>query len=73
MNNKSLELLQQIAIDVAVIKNRLDNMENTQEQVERHSEDLASVKSQLNVVRWVGGVLGAGVLGVVIKTFTGPF
>ena len=65
------ELLQQIAIDIAVIKSRMDHFEDTQEKVETHSEELASVKSQLNVVKWIGGVLGAGVLGVVVKAFTG--
>lgn len=71
VNDKTLDLLQQIAIDVAVIKNRLDNFEDIQEKVEIHSEELASVKSQLSVTKWIGGVLGAGVLGVVVKAFTG--
>lgn len=71
MNDKSLELLQKIAVDVAVIKNKIDHLEELEVKVEAHSVDLASLKTQISIAQWLGGVVGVAVIGVIIRNFTG--
>jgi len=69
MEKNSGELLQQIAIDVAVIKAELAILKPLREQVTQNRQDIAELKSQLSVVRWIGGVLGTGFFGIFIKVF----
>lgn len=69
MNLRTDELLQQIAIDVAVIKAEMAVLKPLREQVAQNREDIVELKSQLQIVRWIGGALGTGFLGMVVKLF----
>ena len=68
-NHKTEELLQQIAIDVAVIKAEMAVLKPLREQVVKNREDIVELKSQLQLFRWVGGALSTGFFGVFLKVF----
>lgn len=70
MDSKAHELLQQIAIDVAVIKSKMERLEEADKKIETHSEELASMKTQLSVIKSIGSLIGAGLVGVLFKVFS---
>lgn len=70
MNDKYHDILQQIAIDVAVIKSKMDRLEEADKKIETHSEELASMKTQLGVIKSIGSLIGAGLVGVLFKVFS---
>ena len=41
------------------------------EEVATHEKDLAEIKSDVRVLKWITGTTLAGVLALVIRTFTG--
>lgn len=63
------EMLQQIAIDVAVIKNEMAALHSLQKEVVEHGQDLAKINTQLSVVKIISGVLLSGVVGLFIRLF----
>lgn len=69
MNSRAEDLLQQIAVDVAVIKSELAAMKPLKEEVSKNREDIVELRSQLQIFRWVGGVLSTSFLGIFIKLF----
>jgi hypothetical protein len=68
-NQKAEDLLQQIAIDVAVIKAELAVLKPLREQVAQNREDIVELKSQLQIFRWVGGIVSTSFFGIFIKLF----
>ncbi len=59
-----LELLQQIAIDVAVIKAEIENIKKGERENEETSKQVIELKSQMKVAKWLGGTVGTGVLSL---------
>ncbi len=64
------DVLNQIAIDVAVIKNDLENIKSLNRTVSKNTNDITKISTQLTMTKWFLGILGSGVVGICIKLFT---
>jgi len=73
MDAKQQDLLNQIAIDVAVIKSQIEEIADLTKTSKDQNNQITELRTQMKLVQWVGGILGAGFLGFVVKIFTGGF
>lgn len=71
MNHEQMEVLHKIALDVAVIKTELIHLKQDTEKLEEISTEVTQLKSQMNVAKWLGGVLGTSVLSLWIGKLKG--
>ena len=69
MDAKQQDLLNQIAIDVAVIKSQMEEITELTKTSKEQSNQITELRTQMKVVQWVGSIFGAGVLGFITKIF----
>ena len=46
-----------------------DQIDDTREDIARLDKELAVVKAQIDLLKWMNGIVIAGVLALIIKTF----
>ena len=46
-----------------------DQTDRTREDIARLDKELAVVKAQIDLLKWMNGIVIAGVLALIIKTF----
>jgi len=46
-----------------------DQIDHTREDIARLDKELAVVKAQIDFLKWMNGIVIAGVLALIIKTF----
>jgi hypothetical protein len=46
-----------------------DQMDDTREAIARRGKALAVLKAQIELLQWMNGIVIAGVLALIIKTF----
>lgn len=63
---EQMELLQKIATDVAVIKTEIEYLKKDTIKQEEISKDVTQLKSQMNMVKWVSGVISTSLIGMLI-------
>lgn len=66
MRDEEVRILQQIAIDVAVIKNEIENIKKDTDKIDKTIKDIEKVKTQISVAKWVSSVLGVGVITLLL-------
>lgn len=69
MDAKQQDLLNQIAIDVAVIKSQMEEITELTKANKEQSNQITELRTQMKVVQWVGSIFGASVLGFIAKIF----
>lgn len=66
MDERNKELLQQIAIDVAVIKSEIQDIRELKSDVKVLQEEVTELKTQMRLVRWVSSSSIVAFLGYII-------
>ena len=48
-----------------------DQIDSARENIVRLDKELAVIRAQIDLLKWMNGIVIAGVLGLIIKTFFG--
>jgi chromosome segregation ATPase len=61
--------LERIEEETATLPKMQDQLDHTREDILRLDKELAVIKAQIDLLKWMNGIVIAGVLALIIKTF----